>query len=118
VQPIATAIGNLRSAVVGQSAWDIEKLWNRMYRYLYYNGMGGVVMAAISAIDVALYDVVGKKLGVPVYKLLGGQVHEKLRVYANGWIEGVARTPEAPNAQGTRNKGTPAASSIRSRVRR
>ena len=95
VQPIATAIGNLRNAVVGQSAWDIEKLWNRMYRYLYYNGMGGVVMAAISAIDVALYDVVGKKLGVPVYKLLGGQVHEKLRVYANGWIEGVARTPEA-----------------------
>ena len=95
VQPIATAIGNLRSAVVGQSAWDIEKLWNRMYRYLYYNGMGGVVMAAISAIDVALYDVVGKKLGVPVYKLLGGQVHEKLRVYANGWIEGVDRTSEA-----------------------
>src|SRR5689334_1952916 len=95
VQPIATAIGNLRNAVVGQSAWDIEKLWNRMYRYLYYNGMGGVVMAAISAIDIALYDVVGKKLGVPVYKLLGGQVHEKLRVYANGWIEGVDRTSEA-----------------------
>ena len=95
LQPIATAIGNLRSAVVGQSAWDIEKLWNRMYRYLYYNGMGGVVMAAISAIDVALYDVVGKKLGVPVYKLLGGQVHEKLRVYANGWTDGIDRTSEA-----------------------
>ena len=95
VQPIATAIGNLRSAVVGESAWDIEKLWNRMYRYLYYNGMGGVVMAAISAIDVALYDVVGKKMGVPVYRLLGGQVHEKLRVYANGWTDGVAKTPEA-----------------------
>jgi hypothetical protein len=45
VQPIATAIGNLRNAVIGQSAWDIEKLWNRMYRYLYYNGVGGVVMA-------------------------------------------------------------------------
>jgi galactonate dehydratase len=48
-----------------------------MYRFLYYNGMGGVVMAAISGIDTALYDIVGKKLGVPVYKLLGGQVHEK-----------------------------------------
>jgi galactonate dehydratase len=57
--------------------------------------MGGVVMAAISAIDVALYDVVGKKLGVPVYKLLGGQVHEKLRVYANGWTDGIDRTSEA-----------------------
>ncbi len=95
VQPIATAIKNLSSVVVGHSAWDIEMLWNRMYRFLYYNGMGGVVLAAISAIDTALYDIVGKKLGVPVYKLLGGQVHEKLRIYANGWIEGVSRAPEA-----------------------
>ncbi len=95
VQPIATAVQNLRSVVVGESAWDIEKIWNRMYRYLYYNGMGGVVLAAISGIDTALYDVVGKKLGVPVYKLLGGQAQEKLRIYANGWIEGVPRTPEA-----------------------
>jgi galactonate dehydratase len=95
VQPIATAVRSLSNVVVGASAWDIEMLWNRMYRYLYYNGMGGVVLAAISAIDTALYDIVGKKLGVPVYKLLGGQVHEKLRIYANGWIEGIPRTPEA-----------------------
>ncbi|MFN0084877.1 MAG: mandelate racemase/muconate lactonizing enzyme family protein [Blastocatellia bacterium] len=95
VQPIATAIRNLRQAVLGESAWDIERLWNRMYRYLYYNGMGGIVLAAISAIDTALYDIVGKKLGIPVYQLIGGQVHEKLRIYANGWIEGIPRTPEA-----------------------
>jgi galactonate dehydratase len=95
VQPIATAVQNLRSVVVGESAWNIEKLWNQMYRFLYYNGMGGVVLAAISGIDTALYDVVGKKLGVPVYKLLGGQAQEKLRIYANGWIEGIPRTPEA-----------------------
>ena len=86
-----------------------------MYRFLYYN-MGGVVMAAISGIDTALYDIVGKKLGVPVYKLLGGQVHEKLRVYANGWIEGIPRTPEAM-AQKTKElvaKVTPVVSSIHS----
>jgi galactonate dehydratase len=94
VQPIAQAIKNLSIVVVGESAWDIEKLWNKMYRFLYYNGMGGVVLAAISAIDTALYDIVGKKLGVPVYKLIGGQVHEKLRIYANGWTEGVAKSPE------------------------
>lgn len=95
VQPIATAVKNLSSVCVGESAWNIEKLWNRMYRFLYYNGMGGVVLAAISGIDTALYDVVGKKLGVPVYKLLGGQVQSKLRLYANGWNGGVANTPAA-----------------------
>ncbi len=94
VQPIATAITNLSKVVIGHSAWDIEALWNRMYRAMYYNGMGGIVLAAISGIDIALYDIVGKKLGIPVYKMLGGQVHQQLRIYANGWTEGIPRTPE------------------------
>ncbi len=94
VQPIGTAIRNLSSVVVGESAWNIEMLWNRMYRFLYYNGMGGVVLAAISAIDTALYDIVGKQLGIPVYKLLGGQVQEQLKVYVNGWTSGGPQTPE------------------------
>ena len=93
VQPIAAAIRNLSTIVVGESAWNIEQLWHRMYRFLYYNGMGGVVLAAISAIDIALYDIVGKKLGVPVYQLLGGKVQQRLRVYANGWTEGVEKSP-------------------------
>jgi L-alanine-DL-glutamate epimerase-like enolase superfamily enzyme len=84
VRPIATAVSTLSSVIIGQSAWNIEAIWQRMYRFMYYNGMGGVVLAAISGIDMALYDIVAKKLGVPVYKMLGGLVHDKLRTYANG----------------------------------
>jgi galactonate dehydratase len=94
VTPVLAQIKSLASLVVGQSAWDIEKLWRRMY-IVEENTLGGTLFAAISAIDTALWDIVGKKLQTPVYKLLGGKVHDKLRIYASYRWGNIPRTREA-----------------------
>ena len=74
---IATEIEMVRPQVIGQSAWDIEKIWYTIYRGR--NAMhGSSVQSAISAIDIALWDIVGQKLDVPVYRLLGGKLNDKL----------------------------------------
>jgi galactonate dehydratase len=58
-----------------------------MYDHTFWakGGGGPIIFAGISALEQALWDIKGKALGVPVYELLGGQVHDKVRVYANGW---------------------------------
>jgi len=94
VQPVVAQVAAFRKLLIGSSAWDIEKLWRRMY-IAEENTLGGTLYAAISAIDIALWDIVGKKLNVPVYKLLGGKVHERLRIYTSyRWGE-IPRTREA-----------------------
>src|SRR5260370_10766310 len=54
---------------------------------------GNIVMSGISAVEIACWDIIGKAAGVPVYKLLGGGVRDRVKVYANGWYT-VERTPE------------------------
>ncbi len=77
--------------LIGADPARIESLWNQMYRKTFWGQGGGpVIYGAMSGIDVALWDIKGKALGVPVYELLGGCCWEKLRVYANGWYGGRA----------------------------
>jgi galactonate dehydratase len=97
VAPIATEIEMNRSLVVGQSAWDIEKIWYDLSRTRAAMH-GSAVQSMISAIDIALWDVVGQKLEVPVYKLIGGKVNEKLRYYRSG-LGSVERTPDGYRAR-------------------
>ncbi len=76
--------------IIGDDALCSDKIWNKLFRSTFW-GMGGgtVVSAAMSAIDIALMDIKGKALGVPVYELLGGKQNDDLRVYASqlqyGW---------------------------------
>lgn len=73
----------LAPLVIGHDPFDYEYLWQRMYRSTMAWGRKGVTMAAISAIDIALWDIMGKSVGRPVFKLLGGRTKEKIPCYAS-----------------------------------
>jgi galactonate dehydratase len=80
------------SHVLGRDPTNIEDLVHRMYRHD-YSRVGEIGMSAIASIEVACWDILGKALGLPVYKLLGGAVRDRIKAYANGWYT-VERTPE------------------------
>lgn len=83
--------------VVGQDPFDVERLWQTMYRETYYRG-GPIPQAAISGIDMALWDIAGKALGVPCYKLLGGVCRDCIRLYANAWYADASTSDEFARA--------------------
>lgn len=73
----------LASLLVGENPLETERLWYKMYRGSIYYGRRGVAIQAISAIDIALWDVAGKFYGQPVHVLLGAKWREKVRAYAS-----------------------------------
>jgi L-alanine-DL-glutamate epimerase-like enolase superfamily enzyme len=73
----------LRDVVVGQDPFDVEKIWHDMYTASFYYGRRGVGIHAMSGVDIALWDIMGKATGKPIYKLLGGKFHDKIRAYAS-----------------------------------
>lgn len=76
--------------VLGRHPFDIEVIAGGLIRDQYQGG--STVMTAISGVEIALWDIIGKACGQPLYKLLGGRCHDRLPAYANGWYGG-ARTP-------------------------
>lgn len=81
IQAAATAISRFGEYLVGREAGDIEHHWNVMHRFSYFQGLA--INAAISAIDIALWDIKGQALGVPIYELLGGPARKKARIYGH-----------------------------------
>ena len=75
----------LKPLVMGANPLDIEVLWHRMYHATRDYGRKGSVMAAISAIDIALWDIAGKVYDKPIHQLLGGAFRDKVQVYATGF---------------------------------
>lgn len=73
----------LREILIGKDPFDIEQIWELMYRKTNYYGRQGVVVHAMSGVDMALWDILGKALGKPVHKLLGGSFCRDVRAYAS-----------------------------------
>lgn len=75
---------HLSRFVEGAYVTDLERIWDQMYRSTLFYGRRGIVLNAISAVDLALYDLIGKLREEPVYALLGGPVRDELTFYATG----------------------------------
>src|SRR3954470_2725690 len=86
--------------VRGSDPFDVESLVHRMTRHDFARP-GEIAMSALAVIEIACWDIQGKALGLPVYKLLGGAVRDRIRAYANGWYQ-VERTPEEFHAAASR----------------
>lgn len=94
----------LKRLLIGEDPFETEYLWDKMFRQNIYAGRFGVGIHAMSGIDIALWDIKGKKLGMPIWKLLGGGFGKSIRCYASVLFE---ETPErtAETARYLRDQG-------------
>src|SRR5215475_5632189 len=86
---VVGAIEHFREFLIGKDPFQIGHIWQLLYRSQYFEG-GRVLLAAQSAIDIALYDIKGKALNVPVYQLLGGKQREVIPCFATATGAGAA----------------------------
>lgn len=89
---IQAAIHDLESYLIGKDPHNIEAFRHDCYRDAYWRG-GPVLMSALAGVEMALWDIKGKALGVPCYQLLGGKVRDAVPIYVNGWFS-PAKTPD------------------------
>ncbi|MDR1282912.1 MAG: galactonate dehydratase [Opitutaceae bacterium] len=89
---VTQAVRELERGLAGRDLRNIEAWWQDACRDAYWRG-GPVLMSALSAVEMALWDIKGKTLGVPVFQLLGGRVRDAIPCYANAWFAN-AKTPD------------------------
>ncbi len=82
---VAAAVREMADYLIGQDPDRIEDIWQVLYRARFYRG-GPVTMSAIAGVDQALWDIKGKRYGLPIWQMLGGAVRDRIRVYS--WIGG------------------------------
>lgn len=85
-------VEDLKRLIVGRNPLEIEKMRFEVYRDIYWKG-GPVLMSAISGIEMAMWDIMGKFFNTPVSTFFGGAMRDRVKMYANGWFSG-SREPE------------------------
>ena len=95
----------LAPLLVGEEATDIERLWRRMYTKPFKLGPGGAQLNAIAGVDIALWDLLGKATGQPVYTLLGGKYRPSAKVYASSMSRSLTPQQEAERALSFKEQG-------------
>ncbi len=102
------AIEDIKRVLLGQDPRQVERICHELYRDSYWRS-GPVLQSAISAVNMAMWDIKAKACNVPVYEMLGGKVRDSIRMYANVWFSG-AKTPEefANAAKAAKAKGVTA----------
>lgn len=99
---VMTAVKELVPYLMGHDSNRIEDIWQMVYRGGFYRG-GAILMSALAGIDQALWDIKGKRLGVPVYDLLGGAVRDRMPLYP--WVGGDSPTNVAQEALKKKEEG-------------
>jgi D-galactarolactone cycloisomerase len=74
----------LRASLIGRDPFDVEVIWEELYNKVKDYGLTGMTISAISGVDIALWDIVGKAVGKPIHKLIGGAFRTELQAYATG----------------------------------
>jgi galactonate dehydratase len=88
---VAATVDHYAKFLIGKDSRQIGRIWQECYRSQYFEG-GRVLTAAISAIDIALYDLLGKRLGVPVYQLLGGKQRDTIPTFASFMADSIKQS--------------------------
>jgi galactonate dehydratase len=86
-KPVLGAIEEMAPLCVGKDPCQIERLWEALFTTLNLPN-DGTLLSAMAGIETACWDVLGKSLNAPLYQLLGGRVHDRIKAYANGWYNG------------------------------
>ncbi len=83
---VEAACRHIGDRIIGEDPTRIDYIWTKLYRDMNWLGQAGPLLSAISAVDIALWDIAGKRAGMPVYQLLGGAYRKDILLYANYWF--------------------------------